>query len=94
MFKITSEGGFHITLTNGVTVSTQFRGGNYCDNYDERITAGRFLSCNDAEVAFFRGQEWVTEQVAEKAGIDAGEDVLPRTTVDEWLQLVIAANSL
>ncbi len=33
MFNITSDNGFHITLTNGWTVSVQWGVGNYCDNH-------------------------------------------------------------
>lgn len=36
-FRITSGKGFHITFANGFTVSVQFGGGNYCDNYDDEI---------------------------------------------------------
>lgn len=36
MFAITQNKGFHITFENNWTVSVQFGGGNYCDNYDER----------------------------------------------------------
>lgn len=36
-FKITSGKGFHITFDNRYTVSVQFGGGNYCDNYDDDI---------------------------------------------------------
>lgn len=38
-FKITGVKGFHITFENGWTVSVQFGGGNYSDNYDEPIGA-------------------------------------------------------
>jgi hypothetical protein len=34
MFKITRNKGFHITFENGWTVSVQFGGGNYCDNFN------------------------------------------------------------
>lgn len=43
MFKITSGKGFHITFENGYTVSVQFGGGNYCDNYDDHISAEEFI---------------------------------------------------
>ena len=36
-FRITQGKGFHITFENGWTVSVQFGGGNYCDNYDMLI---------------------------------------------------------
>lgn len=36
-FRITGGKGFHITFANRYTVSVQFGGGNYCDNYDDDI---------------------------------------------------------
>ena len=36
-FTITFDSGFHITFENGWTVSVQFGGGNYCDNYDHDV---------------------------------------------------------
>lgn len=37
-FQITSGKGFHLTFPNGVTLSTQIGGGNYCSNRDYPIT--------------------------------------------------------
>src|SRR5262245_38291883 len=36
-FSISGRKGFHVTFDNGWTVSVQFGGGNYCDNYNEPI---------------------------------------------------------
>jgi hypothetical protein len=36
-FKITGGKGFHVTFENGWTVSVQFGGGNYSENYDAEI---------------------------------------------------------
>ncbi len=36
-FRITGGKGFHVTFENGYTVSVQFGGGGYCENYDEPI---------------------------------------------------------
>ena len=54
MFKITSHKGFHITFENGWTVSVQFGGGNYCENYDMPIGSEHqapVLKSKDAEIA-------------------------------------------
>ena len=32
--KVTGKNGFHVTFTNGYTVSVQFGPGTYSDNYD------------------------------------------------------------
>jgi hypothetical protein len=37
-FRITGGKGFHMTFANGYTVSVQWGPGNYCDNYNERIS--------------------------------------------------------
>jgi hypothetical protein len=39
--KITGGKGFHAIMSNGVTLSVQIGGGNYCDNFDEEIGATR-----------------------------------------------------
>ena len=41
VFRITGGKGFHVTFENGYTVSVQFGGGNYCDNYDMAIGTER-----------------------------------------------------
>lgn len=56
MFKITKHRGFQITFENGWTVSVQFGGGMYCDNYD--MDCGKekeinILKCRNAEIAAF-----------------------------------------
>ena len=67
MFTITGSKGFHIKFENGVTVSVQFGGGNYCDNYDA-VRIGeepkmRVLESSDAEVAIWKnGGAWITEE--------------------------------
>ena len=39
MFAITRGKGFHIKFENGYTLSCQIGRGNYCQNYDEKITS-------------------------------------------------------
>lgn len=36
-FQITGGKGFQMVFSNGWTVSVQFGGGNYCDNYHDKI---------------------------------------------------------
>lgn len=38
--RITSGKGVHFNLENGITLSIQIGGGNYCDNYDAPIYTG------------------------------------------------------
>ena len=65
-FAINSGKGFHITFDNGVTVSVQFGGGNYCENYHVNIGSERsihYFTCPDAEVAMWkRDSTWITKE--------------------------------
>ena len=57
--------GFHITFGNGVTVSVQFGGGNYCANRMQ-ITHQPYIKGQksaDAEVAIWdKDGEWITQE--------------------------------
>ena len=97
MFKITDNKGFHITLPNGVTISTQFGGGNYCDNYNYPIGRNeRGLECRDAELAIWdKDGKWITREVVEAAtGKNPADDVFGRTEIDTWLKILDAARAL
>jgi len=61
-FAICDRKGFHITFENGCTVSVQFGGGNYCDNYDRPIGRGDEVPpSRDAEMAGWRPNgDWIT----------------------------------
>lgn len=65
-FAITSGRGFHITFPNGVTVSVQFGGGQYCEHYYGEIgsePAHHKWSSTDAEVAAWdKNGEWITKR--------------------------------
>ena len=85
MFKITGSKGFHIMFPNGVTLSTQFGGGNYGDNYDMNIgreSDHRVLVSHAVEVAAWkRDGTWITNQIP---GHDSDE-VLGYIGIEEWL---------
>ncbi len=51
--------GFHVTFDNGITVSVQFGGGNYCDNRNLSSFKDKGGPCKNAEVALFRGPTWI-----------------------------------
>lgn len=69
MFAITAGKGFAVTFDNGVTVSVQFGGGNYCSRRDESIGAERemdYVTSHDAEIAIVgpgvgRERPWLTK---------------------------------
>lgn len=55
-FGIHRTKGFHIMLSNGWTLSVQFGGGNYCDNYDAEIGKQWWPECQSstAEIAMWK----------------------------------------
>jgi len=57
-FSNSRGSGFHLTFDNNWTVSVQFNGGHYCDNYDkmwnfarEQVAKGDSISSSTAEIA-------------------------------------------
>ena len=57
-FSNSRGSGFHLTFDNNWTVSVQFGGGHYCDNYDkmwnfgmEKAAKGDSISSSTAEIA-------------------------------------------
>jgi hypothetical protein len=81
MFKITHHKGFHITFENGWTISVQFGGGNYCENYDVKIGSEYLietLTSKDAEIAAWdiKGNWFVFEN---------GDTVRDRVNANELL---------
>ena len=80
-FSIHFNKGFHITFPNDVTVSVQFGGGNYCENYDvpidSSITEG--MEAADAEIAVWdKDGTWyvVPDADGEVLGYQSAQDVL------------------
>lgn len=69
-FSITAGKGFHMTFSNGITISVQWGPGNYCDNrhmtYHEEKEAGEKGS-DTAEIAIWsnhdNGKEWITRGI-------------------------------
>jgi hypothetical protein len=85
MFKITFSKGFHITFPNGVTLSTQFGWGNYCENRDmsSRETPDPLVSKN-AEIAIWNEkEEWITDEILKN-----GDMVQGYVDIVEWLEII------
>jgi len=67
-FKVMGNHGFHVTFENGLTVSVQFGGGNYCANHNDFELLGHELERQivesfDAEIAIWeRGGQWITKE--------------------------------
>lgn len=86
-FKITDGKGFHMTFANGYTVSVQFGGGNYCDNYDDPISIDRSAQgakgSRNAEVAV-----WASDGDLIDHPDFEGDTVGGRQSVAQVLQLM------
>ena len=102
-FKVTGGKGFHLTFKNGVTISTQFGGGNYCDNRDYPIVAMPYTTesqrehesktpvCPNAEIMIWvKDGETITKEIVNKVlGRDiGGDDVEGYIVIEEWVQII------
>lgn len=68
-FSICGTKGFHVRTPSGWTLSVQFGGGNYCDNYDEPINDEPVPPSANAEIAV-----WETSNFDERGWLDLGDD--------------------
>ncbi len=98
-FTICGGKGFHIRLPNGLTLSTQFGGGNYGSNYDARIGREAALDEKDCEaetveLAVFPTDgsgKWLTQEIAKLAGLkEPGDDVIGYVPMEDWLNVLAA----
>ena len=91
-FGVNSNKGFHITFPNGITLSTQFGGGNYCENYDypigEEIKANQ-MNSDDAEIAIWnKSGKWRTEDMMKELfKKEYSDDVMGRVSIAKWLKI-------
>lgn len=94
-FSTCQNKGFHITFPNGVTLSTQFGGGNYCDNYGEPIGTLNLAEAlkqrwsSNAEIAIFNGDDWLTKKMIKALYPKGGypNDVKGYVDIKEWLKI-------
>ena len=95
-FSTCGNKGFQIQFPNKVVLSTQFGGGNYCENYDDPIEAHpNDKTSNNAEIAVFAGDgEWITKEIVEAAtGEILNDDVMGRVRVEDWLKILKACEN-
>jgi len=89
-FAVTGNKGFHITFPNGVCVSVQFGGGNYCKNYDRPIPSVDGESSPDAELAIWDADEkWITRVY----DTSLPDPVIPNVTAIEVLKALVWAEA-
>ncbi len=95
-FKTCGNKGFHITFPNGVTVSTQFGGGNYSSNYNAEIKAiSSDMSANTVEFAAWdKDGKWVTKQILRRLRLKTHDDVEGYVDIKLWLRLCDTARKL
>lgn len=90
--------GFQVTFGNGVTISTMFGAGNYCDNYGSRLyQVADFNKCESSDTEFAAWREdgkWCTRELCELVDIPCSDEVVGYISVAQWLQLVAAASVL
>ena len=91
-YKITNGKGFHISFTNGLTISVQFGPGNYCSNKKlvQMRNQPENYECSNAEVAIFatqdiKGAKWLTNKFLPKY---RGVDVVGYIEPDELAGLI------
>ena len=81
MFKINDNKGFHLVFPNGITLSTQIGGGNYCANKEFPIGQEKHqarMESLDCELAVWgRDREWITKEMHKEVfGKECSDDVM------------------
>ena len=98
-FSVNENKGFRLLLPNGMVVSTQFGGGNYCENSEHGFNLPTGEKSDTVEVAFLwdnrRKHNWCTAEVFKAAHIkNPGDNVAGWIRIDQWLRLLKAAQTL
>ena len=85
-FSNSRGSGFHLTFDNNWTVSVQFGGGHYCDNYtknwnfaQEKVAKGDSIQSNTAEIAVLSNNGMISLE---------NDTVRGYTTADEVAQVI------
>lgn len=91
-FAINDGKGFKIKFPNGLTLSTQIGGGNYCDNHDnfeDIMTVPSQAECNNAEIAIWDKEKvWITEKIIKKALNQKLDDqVMGYVSIKDWIKI-------
>lgn len=81
-------GGFHITFKNGVTLSTQYSVGNYCENrggLGDDFGRDKVFNSNNCEIAIWDKEgEFLTKKILP----DNGDDVKGWVELEEWFEIL------
>ena len=93
MLSITDHRGFHLTFSNGYTISVQWGPGNYCERRHEHFDAPKSTHQWDsvnAEVAIWDADgKWATRQLFNTLfDEDIGDDVVGYLDADRVAALI------
>jgi len=92
MIKSTSNKGFQMTFENGITISVQFGGGNYCENKHFEYDYPKnhpVVECENAEIAIWdKNGEWYD------FGTDTVKGWVPANEIAKWIYLASTINNL
>ena len=85
--------GFRMTFVNGLTISVQIGGGNYCSNrlfgMDEKFSSDEMNNCDNAEIAI-----WNQDNVWYNFDLDVVIGWIPTDQVAQWIFAVQTATSI
>lgn len=103
-FHTTYLNGYRMDFANGVTISVQWKPGNYCENYNVPLTGSLNsygnLPSPDAEIAIWvrngdsSSSRWITRAFYEAYIGESNDDVIGRLTPDQVAMAIIWAQSL
>ena len=94
-FKIIGGKGFHITFSNGITISVQFGESNYCERRNlsfyqsSGVVDVKVVESKNAEVALWNDESWITRKAfIEVFGEELNDDVKGYVSSDEVASLI------
>ena len=92
-FTVCLNKGFHLNFDNGLTLSSQFGYGNYCENRTLEVgDVGRAEAAksDNCEIAIWnKDGDWITREMAEEVFDDPlDDDVMGYVDFSRWLRVV------
>ena len=90
-FRSTERKGFHMTFENGLTVSVQWGGRNYCENHDNMdFSHTKDMESRNAEVAVWSNERWLNaNNFLSEEEADWCDDVVGWLTPEQVVDLLM-----
>ena len=93
-FRSTERKGFQITFENGLTVSVQWGGGNYCENHGKSMymdfSYTKDMESRNAEVAVWSNERWLNaNNFLSEEDADWCDDVVGWLTPEQVVDLLM-----